>query len=52
MRQKLLTSEKEKEVFESKVRFFTEIAHEIRTPLTLIEAPLESMSEMEIETNR
>jgi two-component system sensor histidine kinase/response regulator, hybrid (one component system) len=46
-RQKLLTSEKEKEVYESKVRFFTEIAHEIRTPLTLIEAPLEAMGEME-----
>lgn len=52
VRQKLLTSEKEKEVFESKVRFFTEIAHEIRTPLTLIEAPLESMSEMEIENKQ
>lgn len=31
-RQKLFEIEKEKELYESKVDFFTEIAHEVRTP--------------------
>ncbi|MET0463277.1 MAG: response regulator, partial [Chitinophagaceae bacterium] len=31
---------KEKEIYESKINFFTNIAHEIRTPLSLIVAPL------------
>lgn len=34
---------KEKEIFESKINFFTNIAHEIRTPLSLIVAPLENI---------
>lgn len=34
---------KEKEIYESKINFFTNIAHEIRTPLSLITAPLESI---------
>ncbi|MDR2627015.1 MAG: hybrid sensor histidine kinase/response regulator, partial [Dysgonamonadaceae bacterium] len=36
-------AEKEKEVYESKINFFTGIAHEIRTPLSLIIAPLENI---------
>lgn len=44
-RQKLFEVEKEKELFESKVEFFTEVAHEIRTPLTLINGPLEVIKE-------
>lgn len=37
----LLEHEKEKEIYQAKIEFFTNIAHEIRTPLTLIKLPLE-----------
>lgn len=37
------TMEKEKELYDQKINFFTNIAHEIRTPLSLISAPLESI---------
>ena len=33
--------EKEKEIYNAKIDFFTNVAHEIRTPLTLIKNPLE-----------
>lgn len=32
---------KERELYKSKINFFTNVAHEIRTPLTLIKAPLD-----------
>lgn len=37
----LLNAEKEREIYEAKLEFFTNIAHEIRTPLSLISGPLE-----------
>jgi len=36
---------KEKEIYEAKINFFTNIAHEIRTPLTLIKGPVENLLE-------
>ena len=44
-RQQIFESNKEKEVYKQKLNFFTEIAHEIRTPLSLIDLPLEAMEE-------
>jgi signal transduction histidine kinase/ligand-binding sensor domain-containing protein len=39
-------NKKEKEIYEAKIEFFTNIAHEIRTPLTLIKGPVENLSEI------
>ncbi|CAN5656406.1 hybrid sensor histidine kinase/response regulator transcription factor [soil metagenome] len=38
-----LETAKEKEIFQAKIDFFTNVAHEIRTPLTLIKGPLEKV---------
>ncbi|MEO8852760.1 MAG: two-component regulator propeller domain-containing protein, partial [Ginsengibacter sp.] len=40
---------KEKEIYESKIEFFTNVAHEIRTPLTLIKGPVENLMEKKDE---
>ena len=41
--QELFEIEKEKDLYNAKIQFFTFITHEIRTPLTLIKAPLEKI---------
>lgn len=40
---KELNQQKEKEVYDAKIQFFTMIAHEIRTPVSLIIGPLEKI---------
>lgn len=40
---------KESEMFKSKIQFFVDLVHEIRTPLTLMNLPMERMSE-QLET--
>ena len=42
-RMALLEHLKEKEIYQAKIEFFTHIAHEIRTPLTLIKGPMEKV---------
>ena len=48
---------KNQELFQSKITFFTQVAHEIKTPVSLIKAPLEAILETrewnsEVESNR
>jgi signal transduction histidine kinase/ligand-binding sensor domain-containing protein len=42
---KRIEDKKEKEIYEAKINFFTVVAHEIRTPLTLIKGPVENLLE-------
>ncbi len=42
-----LASQKDRELYQSKIDFFTNIVHEIRTPLTLILSPLENLLKRE-----
>lgn len=48
-KEQLYKINREKELYENKVSFFTELAHEIRTPISLIDAPLQALHEMSIE---
>lgn len=43
MRMKEFSVEQEKKMYESKINFFVNLVHEIRTPLSLIALPLERM---------
>ncbi|MBE8724319.1 hybrid sensor histidine kinase/response regulator transcription factor [Flavobacterium hungaricum] len=47
---KHLNDEKEKEIYQAKIDFFTNVAHEIRTPLTLIKGPLEKLLGLQYES--
>ncbi|MEZ5041632.1 MAG: two-component regulator propeller domain-containing protein [Saprospiraceae bacterium] len=43
LKNELILAEKEKELHQSKLNFFTNISHELRSPLTLIKGPLEEL---------
>src|SRR6185437_6915488 len=47
--QKSQHEKREKELYETKIDFFTNVAHEIRTPLTLIKGPVENLLEKRYE---
>ena len=49
-RQTHFIEEKDKELMQSKINFFTDITHEIRTPLTLINGSVENINEQRIES--
>ncbi len=42
-------NKKEKEIYESKIEFFTNVVHEIKTPLTLIKGPVENLLEKQFD---
>src|SRR5690606_30707987 len=39
-----LQNQREQELYQYKINFYTDVVHEIRTPLTLIKAPLEKLA--------
>ena len=51
-RQQRFVEEKDKELLQSKISFFTDITHEIRTPLTLINGSVENLEETQDEEVR
>ncbi|WP_304064422.1 hybrid sensor histidine kinase/response regulator transcription factor [Pedobacter glucosidilyticus] len=47
-----LIREKDQELYQQKLNFFTNISHEIKTPITLILAPLEKLIEANTANNK
>lgn len=43
LQQERFTHQKEEELYQAKLKFFTNITHELRTPLTLMTSPLETL---------
>ncbi len=50
-RMEMYRMEKEKELYKSKVNFFINLVHEIRTPLSLIKLPLEALKEKKTDAD-
>lgn len=48
----IIETEKEKEILNSKINFFTNITHEVRTPLTLIKGPLDRILKSGIKNSK
>lgn len=48
-KQEMLERKKTEEIYTAKIDFFTNIAHEVRTPLTLIKAPLDYILQNKID---
>ncbi|GAB2808044.1 ligand-binding sensor domain-containing protein [Ferruginibacter profundus] len=46
-KEELMNHQREKDLYKAKIEFFTNVAHEIKTPLTLIKAPLENLIKSE-----
>lgn len=46
LRQNILLQKKEEEIHQNRLTFFTNIAHEFQTPLTLITGPIQKLSEL------
>ena len=49
---RVMALRKQKKISDEKTRFFVNTAHDIRTPLTLIKAPLEEMLEKHKESRK
>jgi len=52
VKQRIFEIRKEKELYEAKLNFFTEIAHEVRTPVSLISAPLDTIIDEKIDNEK
>ena len=48
----ILKAHKEKEIYKAKMNFFMRVTHEIKTPLTLIKAPVERLLTQDIEEDK